>query len=276
MPVRALLPSRRRTAVTTTVAALVLALGAAGCGGNAKDAEEAKGTAEPGKKKESSAPSSADRIWAERGVPAFRALKAASSATVDLSLDTDEGQMRAKVRSNRQNECLTVMAFAGRGTLQLIRTRDNGAYLKVNEKHIRANARGKSPERVEADIKLFSDRWMEGDPSAPQVQKSLQLCDFGQKIAQPPAGLTGAPEPRKVRENGRETLVFAIRDKDARFMVQVTAEGRPTVLKFEQTGGKDPFTALFSGYGEPVRAVRPAEKDILTKDTLTKEAARLG
>nr|EIF93896.1 lipoprotein [Streptomyces tsukubensis NRRL18488] len=170
---------------------------------------------------------------------------------------------KGTVRIGRDKECRAEMTTGRGGTVDVIRTRDGAAYLRLSEAQIRSRPGSRTPAQVDADVRLFSDQWLKGDPSAPQVRQTLQLCDIRNMIPKLPA--TAVEAPGTVTADGRR-VVFTARDQEETLTVHIGPGRNPTLHKMERTGGESPFTAVFSGYGEPVGATHPAAEDVLTQN----------
>ncbi|MGV9310601.1 hypothetical protein ACWDR0_00205 [Streptomyces sp. NPDC003691] len=252
--------SRRPSRALTTALAL-LALGAAGCGGDPVAGPGSTAVAE------SSAPPNGERAWAEKGIPAVRAFHAAPSMRMDLVAERSSGDVRATIRAARTGECLLDLKIGSARSSQTLRTSDGVMYMKISEAQIRAAVAHKGPERTEAEVRLFADRWLQGDPVSPTVRQAHGLCDFRNRIPTDPGDPRTAPVPVTTTENGRELLVYRMRDSgtDIDIEMQVTTGPEPVLHRF-RLSGPDAATLTFSEYGKPVRAERPPARDVLTTE----------
>ncbi|MER6916486.1 hypothetical protein ABT354_32930 [Streptomyces sp. NPDC000594] len=164
---------------------------------------------------------------------------------------------------------MSEVVHPGRGSMRLMRTRDETVYLKMSKALLRAVGRdSRDPGRVEADVELFGDRWTEAVPSAPAVQRGIHMCEVWKQLPTELDEGEEIPEGELVSQNGRRLWAFTERTGDTASSLYITAGEPATVHKFRVTGGEFPFTAVFSDYGGPVGASHPPAEDALTREEL--------
>ncbi|QIS75296.1 hypothetical protein HB370_39525 [Streptomyces sp. DSM 40868] len=225
-----------RTLAASVVCAMT-AVGVAGCsdGGSSDKPFEGK---------------SADRVAAE----AVTATRNATSLRMAGKLSAQGQPLTVDFRVDTQKNCKGRMAMDS-GSADVIHTGQT-TYIKGDEKFWAGAARDSAGGGKQA--RALSGRWVKvpvGD------SRTTGMCDKQGFLAD----LDSDKSERKGMTKGDVTTVdgrkaIPLRKKKGSgetITMYVATEGKPYILKLDQSGGRSPGTVVFSDYGKPVKATPP-------------------
>ncbi|GAA3394824.1 hypothetical protein [Streptomyces roseoviridis] len=244
----------RRTALAAALCAVV-ALGATACGPFSGDDPKATGPFG-----DLTGPRIVDKAVAET--------KTATSLTMDISLKTTEGPLKAYVSTDLQGKCAGTMTVDTTGTAELLRPADKAVYLRFDEAFLKEQAKGEPEEVQQALLKELKDRWVKTDAEDPDAKDMLELCDLKALLADFEQTTAGTVRGEETTVGGRKALTLTQTLKDEKTTFYVATEGKPHLLKVVTTGGEEPGTITFSDYDKPVVAQTPQKKDIVDEKSL--------
>lgn len=198
---------------------------------------------------------------------AIKATQGASSLTLGFDLDTTDGPMKGKMASNLDADCSGNLAIGADGTVGLIRTGPT-VYLKYDEKFLRAQSTGEPAAETDAVVDMLADRWVKTTADDKDVKDLAAFCDLKSLLAEFESDDNVARKGKLTTVDGKKAITLTETDGEAKYTIYVAAEGKPYLLKIEQTGGEDSGTTSFSDYEKPVDAKAPAAEDIVDLDSL--------
>lgn len=262
-------PRRPRPVVTALATALcaALAAGAAACGPSSTTGTGA-GTGTTGTGPGTTSPATtpggpfADLTGDRIADKALAATRNARSLTMDISLTTADGPIKAYVSADTGGKCSGTMTVGTAGTAELIKPDATTAYVRFDEAFLREESKGESPEVQAAVLKELKGRWTKMAVSDPDARDMVELCDLKRLLSAFEGG-SGAVKGAETTVGGRKALALTEKDGAETYTLHVATEGTPHLLRIATTGGEEPMTVTFSGYGKPVTARVPAAKDVV-------------
>ncbi|MFF5976529.1 hypothetical protein ACFY7C_34000 [Streptomyces sp. NPDC012769] len=248
----------RRAALAAALFAAV-ALGATACGPSSGPAsgDDAKPTGPFG---DLTGPQIVDK--------AVDGTKAATSLTLDLSLKTADGPLKAYVSTDLQGKCAGTMTFGTTGTAELLRPADKAVYLRFDEAFLKEQAKGEPEEVQKALLKELKGRWVKTDAKDPDAKEMLELCDLKALLADFDQTTTGTVRGVETTVGGHKALTLTQKLDGETTTFSVATEGKPHLLRVVTTGGEEPGTITFSDYDKPVVAQTPPKKDVVDEKSL--------
>ncbi|MFF5428228.1 MULTISPECIES: hypothetical protein [unclassified Streptomyces] len=258
-------PRPVRTALATALCA-ALSAGAAACGPSSTSGT-GTGTGTPGTGPGAASPATAGGPFADltgdRIVDkAMTATRNARSLTMDISLTTADGPIKAYVSADTGGKCSGTMTVGTAGTVELIKPDATTAYVRFDEAFLREESKGESPEVQAAVLKELKGRWTKTAVSDPDARDMVELCDLKRLLSDFEGG-SGAVKGAETTVGGHKALALTEKDGAETYTLHVATEGTPHLLRIAATGGEEPMTVTFSGYGKPVTARVPAAKDVV-------------
>lgn len=231
-----------RTLAVSVICATA-AVGIAGCSDDASSDQPFQG--------QSADQVAAKAVTATRNATSLRMAGKVSAQgqplTVDFHVDT-------------QKNCKGRMAMES-GSADVIHTGQT-TYVKGDKKFWAGAAQDSSGGRKQAEA--LGGRWVKvpvGD------SRTTGLCDKQGFLAD----LDSDKSERKGMKKGDVTTVdgrkaIALKKKKGSgetIVMYVATEGKPYILKVDQSGGKSPGTVVFSDYGKPVKATPPPADKVI-------------
>lgn len=257
-------PRRPRPVRTAFAGALCAALtaGAAACGPSSTTGTGTTGTGSGTASPAAPAGPFGDLTGALIADKAMAATRDARSLTMDISLTTADGPIKAYVSADTAGKCSGTMTVGTAGTAELIKPDATTAYIRFDEAFLREESKGESPEVQAAVLKELKGRWTKMAVSDPDARDMVELCDLKRLLSTFEGG-SGAVKGRETTVGGRKALTLTEKDGAETYTLHVATEGTPHLLRIATTGGEEPMTVTFSGYGKPVTARVPAAKDVV-------------
>ncbi|MET9952169.1 hypothetical protein ABZ135_11560 [Streptomyces sp. NPDC006339] len=244
----------RRAALAGALCAAVV-LGATACGPFSGD--EAKATGPFG---DLTGPQIVDKALSET--------KTATSLTLDISLKTADGPLKAYVSTDLPGKCAGTMTAGTTGTAELLRPADKAVYLRFDEAFLKEQAKGEPEEVQQALLKELKGRWVKTDAKDPDAKDMLELCDLKALLADFDQTTTGTVRGEETTVGGQKALTLTQKLDGEQNTFYVATEGKPHLLRVVTTGGEEPGTITFSNYDKPVTAQTPPKKDVVDEKSL--------
>lgn len=225
-----------RTSAVSVLCAMTV-MGIAGCSDDGSSDQPFKGQ-------------SADQVAAK----AVTATRDATSLRMAGKVSAQGKPLTVDFHADTQKNCKGRLAMEN-GAAEVIHTGQT-TYLKGDEKFWAGAAQGSASGGKQAQA--LSGRWVKvpvGD------SRTTGLCDKQGFLAD----LDSDKSERKGMTKGDVTTVdgrkaITLRKKKGSgetITMYVATEGKPYILKVDQSGGKSPGTMVFSDYGKPVKATPP-------------------
>ncbi|MGW4819267.1 hypothetical protein ACWEP4_09840 [Streptomyces sp. NPDC004227] len=259
----------RHTAAALCLTAVTASLALTACGSEKPDAAggDAKGKAHQSAGATAERAPFADLSGQEIVDRALKATRSATSLTLKGSVPDEEGTIELDLALDRQGHCAGTLGMHGEGEVGLIRT-DDTVYMKFDEAYLRSEGKGQSKSEVDGVVDMLADRWVKTGADSDDAKDMADFCDLDKLLAD-------FDDTRSVARKGKATTLdgtpaFTLTEAEGkdRYTLYVAAEGKPYLLRIENTTAKQPEDISFTDYGKPVPAVPPAGKDVLDLDKL--------
>ncbi|WP_317987167.1 hypothetical protein [Streptomyces kanamyceticus] len=183
---------------------------------------------------------------------------------------TDEesgGLMSMDMALDTGGTCAGTMGMGDQGSMELIIPGSTTAYLKYDEKFLRAQSKGEPAADVQAAVDMLANRWTKTRTTSADAKEIAAFCDLDTLLADFKGGsvarrggtttVEGTPAIKLTESSGKE-----------KYTVYVATKGAPHLLRIDTaTGGGKPETLTFSDYDKPVKATPPTG-DVVDLDKL--------
>ncbi|MFJ6571988.1 hypothetical protein ACIQNU_31755 [Streptomyces sp. NPDC091292] len=261
----------RRTTIAALCLAAVATTALTACGTDTKDdkaGSSGKSTAGSATPSPSKKAAFADLSGQEIVDRAVKATRAATSLTLKGDVPDDGGgTISLDMALDREGRCAGTMGMNGEGTVELIANSDL-VYMKYDEEFLRAQSKGQPKAETDGVVDMLADRWVKMSATSKDAKDMAGFCDLD-------AVLKDFDDIRSAARKGKETRVdgtpaFSLSESEGkdRYTLYVATEGKPYLLKVENTSGKKGETITFTDYDKPVPAKAPADKDVVDIDKL--------
>ncbi|MFC8193786.1 hypothetical protein ACFUTV_00095 [Streptomyces sp. NPDC057298] len=215
--------------------------GATACGGDSGSSNEGE--------KKPFAGQSADAV-ADK---ATKTTKAADSVRMAGTVEEQGQPVEIDVRVDTKDACTGTMSGQG-ATAEVIET-GGKKYVKGNKTFWAASLKGQpGAEKVIAQL---DGKWVKTPTSDASMQDICDKQAFLAALDKDKSERQGMKKSGTATVGGKEAIVLKKKDGAETFTLYVATEGKPYLLKFATTGGKNPGSMTFSDYGKPVEATAP-------------------
>lgn len=215
--------------------------GATACGGDSGSSNEGE--------KKPFAGQSADAV-ADK---ATKTTKAADSVRMAGTVEEQGQPVEIDVRVDTKDACTGTMSGQG-ATAEVIET-GGKKYVKGNKTFWAASLKGQpGAEKVIAQL---DGKWVKTPTSDASMQDICDKRAFLAALDKDKSERQGMKKSGTATVGGKEAIVLKKKDGAETFTLYVATEGKPYLLKFATTGGKNPGSMTFSDYGKPVEATAP-------------------
>jgi hypothetical protein len=249
---------RRTTTALSLIAAVSLALTACGSGKPETAGGDGKGTAEQ-------APF-ADLSGPEIVAKALKATKNASSLTLKGDVPDGKDTVKLNMALDRAGNCAGSIGMSG-GNADIIKTGDT-VYSKFDEALLRSESEGEPKSETDAVVDMLAGRWMKTDADSDDAKEMTAFCDLDELLAEFDGTGSAARKGKATTLDGTPAFTLTEADGKDRYTLYVATEGKPYLLRIENTTAKQPDDLSFTDYDKPVPATPPADKDIVDLDKL--------
>ncbi|MEU3949916.1 hypothetical protein [Streptomyces sp. NPDC029526] len=245
----------RRTALAAVCLAAAVTAGLTGCGTQDKEPDRAK---EP-------------FAGLTGGQIAERALEATTGAESlrmkgDIRDDETGGTLRIDMALNKKGECAGTMGMGDEGTAELIKTGDS-IYMKYDEAFLRAQSEGEPKGEVDATVAMLAGKWTKMSLKGADADDVAAFCDLGVVLGDAEDGSSEAERGKTTTIDGKRAITLTEQDGKDAYTFYVATEGKPYLLRLDNTSPEDPGSITFSRFDEPVPARKPSGQ-VLDLDAL--------
>ncbi|MEU6595383.1 hypothetical protein ABZ923_40360 [Streptomyces sp. NPDC046881] len=230
-----------RTLAVSVICATA-ALGAAGCSDDGSSDQPFKGQ-------------SADQVAAK----AVSATRDSASLRMAGKVSADGQPLTVDVHVDTQKNCKGRMAME-QGSADVIHA-GQATYIKGDEKFWANAAKGSGEQQKQA--RALSGRWVKvpvGD------SRTTGLCDkqgFLADMDSDKSERKGMTKGDVTTVDGRKAIPLRKKKGGETITMYVATEGKPYILKLDQSGGENPGTLVFSDYEKPVKATPPPAGQVI-------------
>ncbi|MGW0952214.1 hypothetical protein [Streptomyces sp. NPDC002545] len=259
----------RHTAAALCLTAVTASLALTACGSEKPDAAggDAKGKAHQSAGATADRAPFADLSGQEIVDRALKATRSATSLTLKGSVPDDEGTIELDLALDREGHCAGTLGMYGEGEVGLIRT-DDTVYMKFDEAYLRSEGKGQSKSEVDGVVDMLADRWVKTGADSDDAKDMADFCDLDKLLADFDDTRSAARKGEATTVDGTPAFTLTEAEGKDRYTLYVATEGKPYLLRIENTTAKQPEDISFTDYGKPVPAVPPADKDVLDLDKL--------
>ncbi|WP_258055864.1 hypothetical protein [Streptomyces sp. Ru62] len=232
--------------MSRTLAASVIcataAMGAAGCSDEGSSDQPFEGQ-------------SADQVAAK----AVTATRNAASLRMAGKVSAEGQPLTVDFHVDTQKNCKGRMSME-RGSADVIHA-GQATYIKGDEEFWGNAAKGSAGRQKE--VRALSGRWVKvpvGDA------RTTGLCDkqgFLADMDSDKSERKGMTKGDVTTVNGRKAIALKKKKGGESITMYVATEGKPYILKLDQSGGENPGTVVFSDYEKPVKAAPPPAGQVI-------------
>ncbi|MFD7457608.1 MULTISPECIES: hypothetical protein [unclassified Streptomyces] len=204
------------------------------------------------------------------GEIADRAVKATTEAsslrlTGDIPADESGSAMTFDMALNKKGECAGTLGTGG-GKADLIRTGDT-IYVRYDEAFLRADSEGQPKEETDAAVDLLAGKWTKMAAEGADAEDIASFCDLDEVLGGAEDVNSDAARGKTTTVDGTPAIVLHEKDGKDRYKLYVATEGKPYLLRVDDTNAGDRTTLTLSDFGKPVPAKKPSG-EILDLDEL--------
>ncbi|MFE0176519.1 hypothetical protein ACFWZ2_29800 [Streptomyces sp. NPDC059002] len=248
----------RRTAIAAVCLATAATVGLTACGTETK-----KDGATAAKPKEPFAGMSGGDI-AEKAIKATTG--AASLRIKGEVADDSSGPLRMDLALDTKGTCTGTMGTAKEGSIELIIPGDV-AYMKYDEKFLRAQSKGEPAADVQASIDMMADRWLKTKVTSTDAKEIAGFCDLDALLSEFKDTGSTARRGGTTTVDGTPAIKLTENDGGDKYTIYVATKGKPYLLKVDKATTGKPEGLVFTDYDKPVKATAPTG-DVLDLDKL--------
>ncbi|MEV8018278.1 hypothetical protein AB0O76_18465 [Streptomyces sp. NPDC086554] len=250
----------RRTTLVAVCLAAAATVGLTACGTESGNAGEKTEKAEP---KGPFAGMSGAEI-AEKAVETTsdaKSLRIAGKAT-----DEETGLGSLDMALDTSGKCAGTISTTDEGSIELIIPGDT-VYMKYDEKFLRAQGKGEPAADTQAAVDMLADRWVKTKATSSDAKDIAGFCDLDVLLADFRDVNSAARRGGTTTVDGTPAIKLTENDGKEKYTLYVATEGKPYLLKVDQTTGGKPESLTFSDYEKPVKTTPPTG-DVLDLDEL--------
>ncbi|QJS08851.1 hypothetical protein HKX69_04360 [Streptomyces argyrophyllae] len=228
--------------LAVSVFCVAAAAGAAGCSDDTSSDQPFKGQ-------------SADQVAAK----AVTATRNAASLRMAGKVAADGQPLTVDFHVDTQKNCKGRMAME-RGSADVIHA-GQATYIKGDKEFWAGAAKGSAGGRKE--VQALSGRWVKVPADD---ARTTGLCDkqgFLADMDSDKSERKGMTKGDVTTVNGHEAIALKKKKGGETITMYVATEGKPYILKLQQSGGENPGTVVFSDYEKPVRAAAPPAGQVI-------------
>ena len=198
---------------------------------------------------------------------AVKATTGATSLTVKGDVPDGKDTIKLDMALDRRGECAGSMSMNGQGTVDLVKT-GRTVYMKYDEAFLRAQGKGEPASETDAVVEMLADRWAKTSATSSDAKDLASFCDLDSLLADFKDVHSAARKGAETTVDGVPAFTLTENDGKDRYTIYVATQGKPYLLKIENTSAKTPEVIAFSDYDQPVPAQAPKDKDIVDLDKL--------
>jgi hypothetical protein len=179
--------------------------------------------------------------------------------------DEEMGTIRFDVAVNNKGECAGTFG-TGEGKVDLIQTGDT-MYMRYDEAFLRAQSKGEPKAETDAVVDMMAGKWTKMAATGADAEGAPDFCDLDELLGDADDVKSDATRGKTTTVDGTPAIVLHEKDGKDRYKLYVATEGKPYLLRMDNTNAGDRTTLTFSDYEKPVPAKKPSG-DILDLDEL--------
>ncbi|MCX4666697.1 hypothetical protein OG453_08440 [Streptomyces sp. NBC_01381] len=173
--------------------------------------------------------------------------------SMDMALDTS-------------GKCAGAISTTDEGSMELI-VPGGTVYMKYDEKFLRAQSKGEPAADTQAAVDMLADRWVKTKATSSDAKDIAGFCDLDVLLADFKDVNSAAHRGGTTTVDGTPAIKLTENDGKEKYTLYVATEGKPYLLKVDQTTGGKPESLTFSDYDKPVKTTPPTG-DVLDLDEL--------
>jgi hypothetical protein len=261
-----------RLARNAALAAALLA-GATACGSTTAAGKPAAAASPAPSASPTPAALAVDTLTADQiSDKAKAAMGALSSLKVDGTMTTEDGKMSIHLAADRQKNCVGTVGIPGVGEIE-IRHTGTQTWLKPDTAFWKSIAvKQGNPKAGPVVAELFKGRYLTGGADDPQLKQASEMCGLIE-------GITSDDSPSKATKGAAGTVdgvrTFSLQvtdDQGQKSTLYIATEGKPYLIRMEQTEGSEPGRMDFSAFDKPVTVQAPPADDVIDYTVFQKKA----
>jgi len=179
--------------------------------------------------------------------------------------DEEMGTIRFDVAVNDKGECAGTFGTGG-GEVDLIQT-GGMMYMRYDEAFLRAQSKGEPKAETDAVVDMMAGKWTKMAATGADAEGTPDFCDLDELLGDADDVKSDATRGKTTTVDGTPAIVLNEKDGKDRYKLYVATEGKPYLLRMDNTNAGDRTTLTFSDYEKPVPAKKPSG-DILDLDEL--------
>ncbi|WP_371480125.1 hypothetical protein [Kitasatospora sp. NBC_00315] len=245
------------------VTCAVLTVGVTACGGSTTTGAGGGAAAAPSPSASSLAVDTLGADEIEKQAKA--AMTALASLKVDGTMTVEGKKMTISLAADKKGDCAGTIGLGADGTIDLIRTgsqswlKPDAAFWKSMAAKEGADAKGSA-----AVAELFKGRYIANAGSDAQVEELAGMCDLVKGLGEDDGSTDKAVKGKAGDVNGVKTISLDVTDSDGQVnTIQVATEGKPYLIKLEQTAGAEPGEMVFSDFDKPLTVQAPPADNVI-------------
>ncbi|ATL28321.1 hypothetical protein [Streptomyces formicae] len=181
--------------------------------------------------------------------------------------DAETGLMSMDMALDTGGRCAGTMGMGDQGSMELRIPGRTTAYLKYDEKFLRAQSKGEPAADVQAAVDMLANRWTKTRTTSEDAKEISGFCDLDALLADFKGGSVARRGGTTTVEGTPAIKLTESSGKD-KYTIYVATEGKPYLLRIDTTtGGGKPETLTFGDYDKPVKATPPTG-DVVDLDEL--------
>jgi hypothetical protein len=245
-----------RKFLVTAVLCVAAAAGLTACGGVQSKGEADKAASSVPSPKAPADPFAgltADQIVDK----ALDTTKAADSLKVKGTDSSDKEPMNFDLAISKKGDCGgTVSATGATAEVRMV---GGPMYMKGDDKFWQqmGEDESSSAEETAAMVELFKGRWLKISAAEADIEQMGALCDTDALLEPADSAKIGLTKGVDADVDGKKAVVLTKTSGAETFTFHVAKEGEPYLLRFTSEGGKEPRSAVFSGFNTPITVTAP-------------------
>ncbi|MCX5211411.1 hypothetical protein OG689_19320 [Kitasatospora sp. NBC_00240] len=251
--------------VYASIACALLAAGATACGGDTAGdkAGDKAGAAAPPAKAESIA---VDKLGAEEIVKqAQTAMGGLQSVKVDGTLTVDGGKLTFDLAASKAGDCTGSVGTGSEGKVEVVRI-GSQTWIKPDAVFWNTVAAKEGNARSGAVLaELFKGRYITNGQDDPSLKEMAQVCDLVGAISKDD-GTSGDKYTKGAAADVNGTKAFSVTATDSdgeNSTLYIATQGKPYLVRMEQTAGAEPGQLTFSDFDKPLDLKAPPADNVI-------------
>lgn len=273
------MPSKRL--VPTAVVCALLALGATACNDDKSGSDTAAAapavSAAPSK---SPVPTLAvDTLTGkEIEAKAKAAMTALTSLHVKGQIASKDGKISLDLAADKQGNCTGSVGVGGTGKAEILHTGEK-TWMKPDAEFWKAigTKEGGSAKEVAAATELFKGRYLliPADDTESGASDFAAMCGLIEALTSDDSADSKVEKGAAGTTNGFKTFSLTATDADGeKSTLYVATEGKPYLVRMEQTEGSEPGEMNFSDFDKPLTVTAPPADEVIDMSVFTEKVKK--